>query len=126
MKTKVAIEGLQFFAYHGFYDEERKKGNDFVCDIAVELKSYDSIEDNIHDTVNYEDIYEIVSDEMQQTKKLIETVAYKIIKRIQELDNVTGATVKIHKLNPPIKGKVEKAVVEMKFQFPQTSNPSKP
>lgn len=115
MQTTVKIEGLRFFAYHGFYDEERKKGNDFICDVAVELKSYESLEDNINDTVNYEDIYAIVEQEMAITRKLIETVAYAIISRVKELDNVTGGTVRLYKLNPPINGKVDRAVVEMRF-----------
>ena len=115
MKTIVSIEGLKFWAFHGFYDEERKKGNDFICDVHVELKSYDSFDDNIHDTVNYEDIYLIVEEEMAKTKKLIETVAFSIINRIKKLDNVTGGTVRLHKLNPPIKGEVQKAVVQMTF-----------
>jgi dihydroneopterin aldolase len=115
MKTRVAIEGLKFFAYHGFYDEERKKGNEFVCDVSVELKSFDSMDDNIYDTVNYEDIYKIVEEEMNITRKLIETIAYNIIEKIKELENVTGAHVKISKLNPPLQGNVDKATVEMKF-----------
>lgn len=115
MHTTVKIEGLRFYAYHGFYDEERKKGNDFICDVEVELKSYDSLEDNISDTVNYEDIYSIVEHEMKITRKLLETVVYAIIKRIQNLDNITGGTVRLFKLNPPLKGKVDKAVVEMRF-----------
>ena len=52
---------------------------------------------------------------MAKTKKLIETVAFSIINRIKKLDNVTGGTVRLHKLNPPIKGEVQKAVVEMTF-----------
>jgi len=115
MKTNVSIQGLKFWAYHGFYDEERKKGNNFICDVSVELKSFDSMDDNINDTVNYEDIYAIVEDEMQKTKKLIETVAFSVLKRIQSLENVTGGKVRIHKLNPPLEGEVEKAVVEMRF-----------
>jgi len=115
LKTTVSLEGLTFFAHHGFYEEEQKKGNDFVCDVSVQLKSFDTLDDNIYDTVNYEDVYKIVEDEMKQTRKLLETVALHIIRRIQELDNVTAAKVKIHKLNPPINGKVERAVVEMRF-----------
>jgi len=115
MKTTVSLEGLQFRAHHGFYDEERQKGNDFICDVNVEVKSYDSIDDNIFDTVNYEDVYKIVEDEMSKTKKLLETVVFNILERIKSLDNVTGATVKLSKLNPPIGGNVEKAVVQMKY-----------
>jgi len=115
LKTIVSLKGLEFFAYHGFYDEERKKGNNFICDVSVELKSFDSIDDNIQDTVNYEDVYAIVEYEMTQTRKLIETVAYHIIQKIQVLDNVTAASVKIHKLSPPIAGKIDRAIVEMQF-----------
>ena len=115
MKTRVSIEGLKFFAYHGFYDEERKKGNEFECDVTVEVKSFDSMDDNINDTVNYEEIYQIVHEEMNYTRKLIETIAFNIIEKIKQLEHVTGATVKISKLNPPLNGKVDRAVVEMKF-----------
>jgi len=115
LKTIVSLEGLEFFAYHGYYDEERKVGNNFRCDVSVELKSFDSLDDNIYDTVNYEDAYAIIETEMKQTRKLLETVAYHIIQKIQALHNVTAARVKIHKLAPPIKGKVERAVVEMRF-----------
>lgn len=115
MKTTVSLEGLDFKAYHGFYDEERKIGNDFSCDVFVEVKSFDSMDDNIYDTVNYEDVYAIISDEMQKTKKLIETVAYSIMERIKTLDHVTGVKIKLTKFNPPIEGKVKKACVEMKI-----------
>lgn len=115
MKTVVTLEGLEFKAYHGFYDEERKRGNRFICDASVELKSFDSSDDNIYDTVNYEDIYAIIEEEMKKTCKLIETVAYNIIERIRLLDNVTGAAVRISKLNPPLVGIASKAVVEMRF-----------
>ena len=115
MKTIVALEGLSFWAFHGYYNEERKKGNDFICDVNVELKSFDSLDDNINDTVDYELIYDIIQDEMAETKKLIETVALKIIERIRVLDNVVAAKVKIYKMNPPIKGKATRALVEMRF-----------
>ncbi len=115
MKTLVSIEGLKFRAFHGFYDEERKKGNDFICDVQVEIKNFNSADDNIYDTVNYESIYDIVKDEMSKTKKLIETVAYHILERVRKLDNVTGASVRLSKLNPPINGIVDRAVVEMKI-----------
>ncbi len=115
MKTLIALEGIEFIAFHGFYDEERKKGNTFSVDVQVEVKSFDAIDDNINDTVNYEKVYEIVEDEMSKTKKLIETVAYAIIQRLREINNVTSVRIKLTKHNPPIKGKVQKASVEMRI-----------
>lgn len=115
MKTVVSLEQLKFWAFHGVYEQERQEGNEFLCDVQVELKSFDSLDDNIHDTVNYEDIYKIVESEMTQQKRLLETVCLLIINRIKELDNVVAATVRIKKSNPPLGGDVKRAVVEMQF-----------
>lgn len=115
MKTRVKIEGLQFYAFHGFYSEEQKIGNQFMVNASVELKSFDSFEDNIEDTVNYESIYKIIEEEMNKTQKLIETVALRIITRFKELENITGAHISLAKKNPKIGGTVDAAIVEMQF-----------
>lgn len=116
MKTKVAIHGAEFYAYHGFYEEERKTGNHFIIDAEVTLKTFDSSDDNIQDTVNYETIYNICNDEMSKTQKLLETVVYNIITRFQtELHTIVAATVRMEKIAPQLGGKVAKSIVEMEY-----------
>jgi len=116
MKTKIAIKGAEFYAYHGFYEEERKAGNTFIIDAEVTLKTFDSSDDNIHDTVNYEQLYNICKQEMSKTQKLLETVVFNIITRFKnELTNIVSATVKMEKIAPQMGGKVAKSVVEMEF-----------
>jgi len=116
MKTKVSIQGAEFYAFHGFYEEERLAGNTFILDAEVTLKSFDSIDDNIHDTVNYEEMYTICKDEMSKTKKLLETVVFNIVTRFKnELDNIVAAKVRLEKLGPQMGGKVEKSVIEMEY-----------
>lgn len=115
MKTTVAIEGAEFFAYHGYYPEERRMGNTFVIDAEVELKTFDSSDDNILDTVNYEMLFAICQEEMDRTQKLLETVVYNIIIRYRDLPNVASAKVKMQKIGPQLGGKVAKAVVEMEL-----------
>lgn len=116
MKTKVAIKEAEFYAYHGFYEEERKAGNTFIIDAEVTIKSFDSTDDNIYDTVNYEQIYTICKQEMEKTQKLLETVVLNIISRFRdELENITGATVRLEKIAPQLGGKVAKSVVEMEY-----------
>lgn len=116
MKTKVAIKGAEFFAFHGYYNEEQKAGTNFLIDAEVELKSFDSNDDNIGDTVNYEHLYKICSEEMKNTQRLLETVVFNIINKFRnELPNVTSGKVKMEKLGPQLGGKVGKAVVEMSF-----------
>ena len=116
MKTTVSIKGAEFHSYHGYYEEERKAGNHFIIDAEVELKTFDSWDDNIHDTVNYEQIYNICKDEMDNTQKLLETVVFNIINRFKNgLNNVSGGKVKLEKIGPQLGGKVGKAIVEMEF-----------
>lgn len=116
MKTTVAIKGAEFHAYHGYYEEERKTGNTFIIDAEVELKTFDSNDDNIADTVNYEKLFKVCESEMNKTQKLLETVVFNIITRFKdEFSNVTGGKVKMEKLGPQLGGKVAKAVVEMEF-----------
>lgn len=116
MKTTVSIRGAEFFAYHGYYPEERLSGHLFIVDVSITLKSFDSSDDNIYDTVNYESIYKIAHEEMSLTQKLIETVALKIINRCKdEHDNVQGVKVKIEKVAPQLGGKVGKSVIEMEY-----------
>jgi len=116
MKTTVSIKEAEFHANHGYYEEERKAGNKFIIDAEVELKSFDSLDDNIHDTVNYQDIYNICKEEMSNTQKLLETVVYNIISRFKnELNNITSGKIRLEKISPQLGGKVGKAVVEMSF-----------
>jgi dihydroneopterin aldolase len=116
MKTKVAIKGAEFYAYHGFYEEERKAGNTFIIDAEVTLKSFDSADDNIYDTVNYEQLYTITKQEMSKTQKLLETVVFNILTRFrEELPSIVSATVKMEKIAPQLGGKVAKSVIEMEF-----------
>ena len=116
MQTKVAIQGAEFFAFHGFYDEEQKAGNTFVVDLEVMLANQDLSTDDISLTVNYEQLYAICKAEMKQTQRLIETVAHNILKRVQsQFTEITGARVKIQKMAPQLGGKVAKSVIEMQL-----------
>ena len=116
MKTKVAIRGAEFYAYHGFYEEERKAGNTFIIDAEVTLKTFDSSDDDILDTVNYEQLYTIAKEEMSKTQKLLETVVFNIIERFKaELPGIVSATVRMEKIAPQLGGKVAKSVVEMAY-----------
>jgi 7,8-dihydroneopterin aldolase/epimerase/oxygenase len=104
----ISLHGAEFFAYHGWYPEEQKLGNRFIVDIDVDfIGEMTFSEDDIKGTINYEQLYEIVDEQMKQTKKLIETVARNILndtkKKFPAAKNVQ---VSIKKLNPPLKGKV--------------------
>ncbi|MEJ2004509.1 MAG: dihydroneopterin aldolase, partial [Cyclobacteriaceae bacterium] len=109
----IILEGLQFKAYHGYYQEEREKGNHFEVDLRVETDfSKASFDDELHGTVDYEELYRIIEEEMQHPSKLLEKVVSRIADRIlSEFPVVESVEIKLAKLNPPIKGSCRSAAI---------------
>ena len=113
---KVALEGVRFFAYHGYYAEEQKVGNEFLVDIETETVVEENLKDELSDTVNYERLFEIASFEMKTPRKLLETVAHRILKTIlAEFSQLAKVRVGIRKLNLPVKGEVKNSLVELTY-----------
>lgn len=115
MTGRIALEGLEFHAFHGVYPHERESGNWFEVDVVVETDfTSAALADDLSDTVNYEVLYRIVKDEMERPSKLLETVAHKIIDDIlRELPPVKSVELKVSKINPPIGGKCKKASISV-------------
>jgi len=113
----VALHGVEFFAYHGFYPEEQKLGNHFIVDIEVEFTpNGDITADDLGNTVNYEQLYDIACEEMKHPKKLIETVARAIIDNIvKQYSFVDAVKLTINKLNPLIGAKTKSSGVTLYY-----------
>ncbi len=115
LQDTISLEGLEFFAYHGFYPEERKIGNRFGVDITVGTDfTGAAMLDKLKQTVNYELLYNIVKNEMNSPAKLLEHLAYNILLRVfADFPTVTSVRVSVRKFNPPIGGVGRAAVVTM-------------
>jgi 7,8-dihydroneopterin aldolase/epimerase/oxygenase len=105
----IAIQGAEFFAYHGFYPEEQKLGTKFIVDIEVNFVPAGNIkEDKIGNTVDYEKVYQILVEQMKHTRKLIETVAQSIADDIKrKYPFIDSIKVTMKKVNPPLSGRVD-------------------
>ncbi len=115
MNGRIALEGLEFHAFHGVYPHERESGNWFEVDISVETDfSAAAQRDDLEGTVNYEALYSIVKGEMEKPSKLLESVAEKIVNDVlRELKAVILVELSISKTNPPIGGKCKRATVSV-------------
>lgn len=109
----VALEGLEFFAYHGFHDEEQKMGNKYAVDISVTTDFDTAAEkDILSETVNYADLYKIVRSEMHVPSRLLEHIGKRIIRHVfNDFPNISHVEVSISKFNPPIGGVCTRAKV---------------
>jgi len=115
MVGEVALEGMEFYARHGYYEEERKIGNKYTVDVFMTLDMQEAVdEDKLEGTVNYERVYEIVAEVMGVDASLLEHLAGKLVKKIRAtFSEVESVRVRISKHNPPIKGLCRKATVTL-------------
>lgn len=109
----ISLEEMEFFAYHGFYEEEQRIGNKYSVDVHIEADVSKAVcSDRLADTLNYEAVYQIVAEEMQKPTRLLEHIAQRIIDSI--LENFISAqkvSVSVSKFNPPVGGVCRKAKV---------------
>ena len=114
-KLWIGLEGMEFYGYHGVYEEERKNGGKYIVDVFVytdaqRAENYDDLDG----TVNYEKIYKAVYENMQQPVKLIEHLARKVLNDLRVfVAKDDKIRIKVRKLNPPLGTKVSASVVEI-------------
>ncbi len=102
----IELEGMEFKAYHGCLEQEKVRGNSFTVDFRGELDLSAAAEsDLLSDTLNYGEIYEIVADEMSIPSELLENVAARIVKAIeQKFPELVSFSVRVSKKRPPVDG----------------------
>ena len=102
----IELEGMEFKAYHGCLEQEKVRGNSFTVDFRGEMDLYNAAEsDNLNDTVNYGEIYEIVAEEMSIPSELLENVAGRIVKAIESrFPQFVSFSIRVSKKRPPVDG----------------------
>jgi dihydroneopterin aldolase len=118
----IAIEGMEFYAYHGYYKEEAKLGGLYTVDVYVDANLDEAAEsDQLNNTVNYEVIHEISRAAMTHRSKLIEHVCHRIMVGVAEMLTPMGTgrwvKVRVRKEKPPIAGKVRSVYVELEMKI---------
>lgn len=113
---QIALEGMEFFAFHGYYDEEQKIGNKYGIDLYIDTDLRRAAEtDDLHQTVNYEVLYALVLEEMGTPARLLEHLGHRIIDKVYDrFPFVASVKVSVYKYNPPLGGicKWAKVVLE--------------
>jgi len=104
---------MLFHAYHGVMKQELIVGNTFQVDLKLFLDLSQAVQtDNLEDTVNYADIFNLVKEEMATPSHLLEHIAGRIVQKIkQKYPAIAKITIRLAKLNPPVQGEVQAAAV---------------
>ena len=116
--SSIFIDGLRLHAFHGVMEQERRVGADFLVSLRVHYNIKEAMDsDDVSDTVNYAELYELVKQEMARPSKLLEHVAGRIGRRIlDDYRQVTAVDLRITKLNPPMGADCQGAGVELHLE----------
>jgi dihydroneopterin aldolase len=112
---QIAIEGMEFFSYHGHFEEESVIGTRFVLDLYMDTDTAKAeTSDHLQDTVNYLEVYQLVKEQMKTKSYLIEHVARRILTAVKAAyPEVVKARLKLRKMNPPLGGQIASVSIEI-------------
>lgn len=105
----IELEGMEFHAFHGCLERERKEGNTFVVDFYAETELKKAVKsDDLKDTIDYGRVYDIVAEQMAVPSNLLENVAGRILDAVRkEFKEILFLKIRVSKKNPPVKGACE-------------------
>ncbi|MBW8359939.1 MAG: dihydroneopterin aldolase [Weeksellaceae bacterium] len=118
MTSKILLENLKIFAYHGVLPEETILGTYYIINVEVHADLWKASEsDDLKDTINYAVINSIIHEEMKVPSKLLEHVIGRIFNRLEyAFPRISFIRVRLTKTNPPMQGEMHGVSVEMEKQ----------
>ena len=119
MTSKIIIEDLKIYAYHGALPEETLIGTYYLLNVEVHTDFWKAVEtDDLNDTINYAEINEVIHNEMKVPSQLMENVAGRISKSIKlKFPQISFIKIRITKTSPPMTGEMRGVSVEIENQF---------
>ncbi|MGL4805207.1 MAG: dihydroneopterin aldolase [Bacteroidales bacterium] len=113
MKSWIELEEMEFYAFHGVFEQESLVGNKFFVNLKLQTNIAEAmLTDEVTDTVSYADAFLIVQQEMGIRAKLLEHLTGRIVARLFEtFPTIDGVYITLSKINPPGCGDIHRASV---------------
>lgn len=101
----IHLTNLQFYAYHGLYEEETAIGARYEVNVSVSHYEAKFPVLHIDETIDYTAVYDLIKKHMQHPRHLLEAVATTLAKDILDTFGLADeVSVSIKKIAPPIVG----------------------
>jgi len=123
----IKLANMGFYAFHGTTKAEKEIGQRFFMDVELFLDlSTAGKSDNIHHTVNYEKVYNIITAVTKKSKyNLLEALAEDIVDEIAaHFPNLDRIRVKVRKPQVPLCGILDYVEVCIDRINPSKQTPS--
>lgn len=119
MKTKISVEGIECYAFHGCLEAEGAIGGEYLVDVSFELNADKAIAmDDLSATVDYVIVNKIVREQMAIRSLLIEHVAGRIMDSLNVAFPIEMTVeVRVRKYNPPVNTQLRSASVTLIKDF---------
>lgn len=117
--SKIYLEDVRIYAYHGVLPEENIIGTYYILNIELHTDLWKAAEsDDLNDTISYSDINDILHKEMKIKSQLLEHVAGRMISKIRDsFPQIDYIKLKITKTAPPMEGEMKGASIELEKSF---------
>ncbi|WP_278352326.1 dihydroneopterin aldolase [Chryseobacterium gleum] len=117
--SKIYLEDVKIYAYHGVLPEENIIGTYYILNVELHTDLWKAAEsDDLHDTISYADINDILHSEMKIKSRLLEHIAGRMITKIHSsFPQVDYIKLKITKTAPPMQGEMKGASIELEKSF---------
>jgi dihydroneopterin aldolase len=105
MNAVINITGVKAFGYHGVFDCEKEKGQDFIVDLEIHGDFLEAaLTDQLEDTQDYSAIIELTVSTIESTQfNLIEKLSLCIGENIlNTFEKVSKVKVTVHKPHAPV------------------------
>ncbi len=115
MKGLIGVEGMEFYAFHGYYPSEKRIGARYLAWVQIQADCSGAAQtDDLDHALDYQNVYDLVKKEMETPSKLLEHVCRRILDALfRAFPNIEHATVKLSKMNPPLGGPIEKVSITL-------------
>lgn len=112
---RIEIRGLRVLGVHGVLPEEQGRSQPFELDLDLDVDmAAASASDDVADTVDYGAAVEVARRVVEtHSYALLETLASKVAETLLADSRITGVTVALRKLRPPVAADMDTAGVRI-------------
>lgn len=118
MQNVIYVNGIEVYAYHGVFPEEKRLGQKFIFNISCNLDFRKAMQsDDLQFSVSYGEISQIVADvATKNSYNLLEKLSYEILLTIfTKYSSITTITLEINKPNAPIPNIFSQCGIKVEF-----------
>ena len=106
---------MKFFGTYGLYPVESKWTTELNVSLILHFKVDASSPLNLNDTIDYQDVYRLVADQMTKPHGLLENLALILVQELKSFDSrILGGRICIRK-KPQLGGPLESVGIALDF-----------